>query len=108
MPQPPELAAESRRLGAERSLELRRKRASVKHQISSRELALGFAWQLPDAQGMKVYALLTALPGIGGRKATLLMEAAGIPPTNTVRSCGSKQRTRLFELLSMTRVASQE
>lgn len=99
MPKPPALTAEQRRTAFERSLELRRQRADLKHWITLNPRRLPVAWEFEAAQGMKVLDLLTALPYVGETKAETLMQRAKIPLKNTVRATGLKQRERLFSLL---------
>jgi len=55
------------------------------------------AWKMDAAQGMRVYDLLVSLPGVARSRALRLLLAAGIPERNTVRACGPKQQSRLFE-----------
>lgn len=96
---PPSLTAEQRRDAYEKSLELRQARAMLKETVKIGALTFGDAWSMELAQGMKVFDLLVALPGIARAKALRLMLAAGIPERNTVRACGPKQTQRLFEAL---------
>ena len=106
MPQPPELTAERRQAGLQRSLELRRQRAELKQwlagDVCNRPLfeRTRVAFAKDYAQGMKVYNLVRALPGIGNARALSLLDAAGISVKTTVRACGPKQRERLFALLN--------
>ena len=95
----PQLTDEQRREAHQRSLELRRERSSLKRTLGHNDVSFGAAWLCSCAQGMKVYDLLMALPGIGTRKALALLQQAGIPSHNTVRACGPKQTERLFALL---------
>lgn len=83
-----------------KSLALRRTRARIKAGLRTIPDDICLAWRMHEAQGMKVYDLLTALPGIGKAKALALLEQAGIPEKNTVRACGPKQTQKLFEALS--------
>lgn len=102
MPTPPPLSDEQRRAAYEKALELRRERAAMKRDIKT--LGVGHFWacmnHAVEAQGMKVYDLLTALPGVGPKTAKTWLEKAGIPEKNTVRACGPKQTERLFGLLN--------
>jgi ribosomal protein S13 len=50
--------------------------------------------------GMKVKALLTALPGLGKVKSYRLMERLGISENRRVRGLGVKQRKALLEELA--------
>jgi len=113
MPPVPELTADLRRQAHEKSLKLRIRRAYLKAWITKPEAVLpagqeflarssdrfAAAWDMTEAQGMKVYDLLRALPRVGPATAASLLEQAGIPRGNTVRKCGPRQRERLFQLL---------
>lgn len=99
MPTPPPLSQEQRRAAYEKALKLRRSRAFIKARLRERAWTFTEAWEEPVAQGMKVYDLLAALPGIGQAKALALLNEAGIPEKNTVRACGPKQTERLFNIL---------
>jgi hypothetical protein len=105
MPVAPTLTDEQRKLAAKRSLELRQQRADLKREVALLGVSFFKACFNPlfihaaDVQGMKVYDLLTALPGIGRAKALKVLAEARIPEKNTVRACGPKQRERLFSLL---------
>lgn len=94
-----------RKAGYAKSLELRQARAELKNQLRRTYPPVCFdlfkaAFDLEQAQGMKVYRLLLCLRNIGPTKAKALLEQAGIPEGNTVRACGPKQRAKLFELLT--------
>jgi hypothetical protein len=96
----PPLTAALRSAGAARSLELRQERACLKAIIAERGSPyLITFWPHDTAQGMKVYDLLRALPGVGPKKAQRLLDAAGIPAKNTVAACGPLQTERLFKAL---------
>lgn len=103
---PPVLSPESRKLAFQKSLELRQDRKLVKAMLNGNAMAIGFAWSLDVAKGMKVIDLLMALPAIGKTKAERLLEEAGIPIKNTVRACGPRQTERLFALLKEKTPAS--
>lgn len=100
MPQPPALSTEQRRQAYDRSLELRKIRSAVKAWLGKAPTDFQSIFSGNAAvQGMKVYDLLTALPGIGAGRASKILASAGIPEKNTVRACGPKQRDRLFALI---------
>jgi hypothetical protein len=99
VPTPPPLSKEQRRAAYEKALELRRQRAEVKYNLAGYFWTLESAWTAPATQGMKVFDLLTALPGIGKARAAAMMAEAKIPLKNTVRACGPKQTERLFSQL---------
>lgn len=104
MPTPPALTDEQRRAAYEKALELRRNRAALKDQIgastSPRATVIGVVFDFDIVQGMKVYDLLTALPGVGPKTARRWLATAGIATKNTVRACGPRQVERLFDLLN--------
>jgi S13-like protein len=95
----PNLTQEQRALAYRRSLELRRARASLKELIATGVVTVRQAFNYEDAQGMRVYQLLTAVPCVGRIKALAMLEEAGIPAHNSVRACGPRQREALFGLL---------
>jgi hypothetical protein len=99
----PTLTAEQRRQAYEKALALRRTRSALKTFLSNHlhpVEALRVVWdEQYEAQGMKVYDLLKALPGIAERRARSILEDVGIDDRKTVRSCGPRQRQRLFELV---------
>lgn len=99
MPTPPALTNEQRRQAYEKALELRQRRSKVKQGLRRGDIDLGDAWGLSFVQGMKVYDLLVALPGIARARALKILAAAGIAENKTVRACGPKQRERLFSAL---------
>lgn len=96
---PPTLDATQRQAGYDKSLALRSARAELKKDLKAGKLrlrdVLGWDW----VKGMKVYDLLRAVPGVGGRKATLILDAALIHQGNTVARCSSKQLERLVALV---------
>ena len=97
----PTLTPDQRQAARERSLELRRTRADIKAWIGEAESAmrLALAWQFPAAQGMKVYDLLRAVPGLGHAKTMSLLNGARISERRSVKATGDRQRDRLFEAL---------
>lgn len=109
-PTPPDLSRQNRLEGARKSLELRRMRSALKDGLRRGFFSLWAVWYQPEAQGMKVYTLLTALPYIGPKKADALLIAAGVSQgkgdleradrRKTVRAAGPKQREKLFALLA--------
>lgn len=96
---PPALTDAQRHDAARRSLEVRRSRAALKAALAQGRFWPSTVWGFPDAQGMKVYTLLLAIPGIGQAKAQRMMQEAGIPADSTVRGCGPVQTAALFATL---------
>lgn len=90
---------EQERLGLERSLELRRKRAALKAALKTRDITFSQAIEVAEAQGMAVMDLLLALPSIGRVKAERMLAFAGIPVKNTVGKCGPRQRAALLDII---------
>ena len=101
----PPLTDEQRTAGAQRSLELRQARMALKTELAIYGAEFfAAAWACLDAvpamQGMKVYTLLCALPGVGPKKAARLCQTSGIPLDRKVQGCGVHQRDKLFILLA--------
>jgi hypothetical protein len=101
----PILTDEQRTAGALRSLQVRLARAALKADLATYGAEFfAAAWACLDAvpamQGMKVYTLLCALPGVGPKKAARLCQTAGIPLDRKVQGCGVHQRDKLFILLA--------
>lgn len=94
----PNLTNEDRRYGAEKSLQVRQGRASVKLAILAGALSLNEALSVEAVQGMKVSKLLQALPNVGPSRAKSYLVAAGIREDASVRSIGSLQRERLLRV----------
>lgn len=103
MPVAPVLSQEQRRAAYEKALELRRYRAELKRWLSLEPGPERFdlVWTYEAAQGMKVYDLLTSLPGVGRARALALLKAAGMDDRKTVRGCGPRQRQKLFGALGI-------
>ena len=100
MPTPPVLDAEKRTEGFQRSLALRRLRAEFKTQLNREGVSyLMDHWGMDVIQGMRVFDLLRALPGVGPARAQRIMAAAGIELRRTVARLGPRQRDRLFAVL---------
>ena len=97
-PAPP-LDVEQRRLGYQRSLELRRARAEIKRRLAQSELSLAEAWQMAEVRTMRVAQLLCALPNVAQKKAARYMREANIPTNNTVGMCGPRQYDKLITLV---------
>ena len=85
--------------GRAKSLATRQAQAEVKRQLSAGTTDFGTAWFSEAGRGMKVRALLLALPGVGQRKADSLLKLAGIDSTRRVRQVGPVQFSKLIKYL---------
>lgn len=101
---PPKLTPEQRARALEKAAAARRDRAALKQALKNGSLALPelLARANTDdvAGGIKVVAVLTALPGLGKVKAQRLMERLGIAESRRLRGLGAKQREALIDALS--------
>jgi hypothetical protein len=102
--EPPKLTPEARRAALEKAAEARRERALVKERLRSGELTVAGLFELAERDelvgGIKVKAVLTALPGLGKVKSHRLMEDLGIAENRRVRGLGARQREALLSALS--------
>jgi hypothetical protein len=101
---PPELSKEQRAAALAKAAEARRVRAELKQllkmgSVSFAEL-LERAEDDPIVAGMKVYAVLSSLPGTGKVKAKRLMEGHAIAESRRIRGLGQRQRAALLEEFS--------
>lgn len=94
----PPLTDEQRRQALEKAAEARRRRAAIKAELKSgrRTLRSLLSSDEETVKGMKVSAVLEALPGVGKRKAQIIMERLDISATRRVRGLGPKQREALL------------
>lgn len=93
--------SESQRAAAlERAAQARRVRAEVKELLKSGSLDLsGLLVRAAEDEligGIKVSAVLAAMPGTGKVKAKRLMEELGIADNRRLRGLGDKQRASLL------------
>lgn len=100
---PPSLSADDRARALAKAAEARRVRADIREELRRGTLSLGEvldrAHEEPLA-GIKVKAVLTALPGLGKVKSYRLMEAVGIAENRRLRGLGPKQKEALLAALS--------
>lgn len=90
-------------LGRERSVEVRRKRATLKQRLKSGEIAP--ADVLDDksdiAAKIRLFAFLKNCPGVGPVGARTLLRALRLSETKTIRSLGSVQKAHIVKALEM-------
>lgn len=99
---PPTLSPEQRAAALERAAEARRVRAEVRRALGSGEIGLAEVLDRADDDlvgGIKVKALLTALPGLGKVKSHRLMERLGIAENRRLRGLGTRQKRALLDAL---------
>lgn len=78
-------------------------RAALREELRTGESTLADVLARADEEivaGMKVKALLTALPGLGKIKSFRLMARLGIADNRRVRGLGSQQRKALLDELA--------
>lgn len=100
---PPSLSPEQRAAALEKAAEARRGRAEVRESLRTGRQSLQQVLARSDDDivgGMKVKAVLTALPGLGKVKSYRLMETLGIADNRRVRGLGPNQRKALIDALS--------
>ncbi|HKF00509.1 MAG TPA: integration host factor, actinobacterial type [Actinomycetes bacterium] len=94
----PVLTDEQRQQALAKAAEARRKRAELKAQLKSGNLALRQVLNQNDeiVGKMKVSQVLENLPGIGKVRARKLMERLDISESRRVRGLGAKQKEALL------------
>jgi guanylate kinase len=94
---PPTLSAEERARAGAAAVAARRQRAEVKAKISQGEMSFQQAIYSPSiaVQKMRVIDLLRALPGVGEKRAVLIMERIQISPTRRIAGLGKRQISAL-------------
>ncbi len=103
MSEPPRRSDEDRARALAKAAEARRVRAEIREALRRGALGLGDVLARADDEhvgGIKVKAVLTALPGLGKVKSYRLMETVGIAENRRVRGLGPKQREALLAALS--------
>lgn len=100
MPLPPS-TPEQRAAALAKAAEARRIRAEMKELLKSGSLSLAGLFEKASANdligGMKVAAVLPAMPGMGKVKANRLMESIGIADTRRIRGLTTRQRQDLLD-----------
>lgn len=102
MPEPPKLSPEQRAAALAMAAAARRGRADVREALRTGSLTVAEVLDRADEDiigGMKVKAVLTAVPGLGKIKSFRLMERLGIPENRRVRGLGERQRQALLDAL---------
>jgi hypothetical protein len=100
---PPSLSADDRARALARAGEARRVRAEIREALRRGTLSFGDVLGRIGEEhigGIKVKAVLTALPGLGKVKSYRLMEAVGIAENRRLRGLGPKQKEALLAALS--------
>lgn len=100
MAQPPNLSPEQRTAALARAAEARRVRAEVREALRTGRLSLADVLARSDDEligGIKVKAVLTALPGLGKVKSYRLMERLEIADSRRIRGLGVRQRQALLD-----------
>jgi guanylate kinase len=102
---PPQISAEQRARASAAGVLARQERSQVKDQISQGELNIFDAINDPreSIQRMRVLELLTSVPGIGLKRATLLMERINISSSRRIGGLGDKQLQALRNELSVNK-----
>lgn len=101
---PPKLTAEQRAAALEKAAQARRIRAEMKQLLKTGSISFaGLLQRAADDEliaGMKVSAMLAAMPGTGKIKAKRLMESMGIADNRRIRGLGERQRAALLDEFS--------
>jgi hypothetical protein len=100
----PVLTNEQRIAASAKAVQIRVRRAQVKQQLKQRTLSFTDLLKVSNQDeiiaGMKVKAVLEALPAIGKVKATALMEQCGIANSRRIKGLGLHQIDSLVKALA--------
>ena len=100
MPEAPKLTAEQRAQALTDAAAARAARADVRARLKAGELTLpallAQAERDPRLAGMRVSALIEALPGYGPARSAALMQRLRIAESRRIRGLGPKQRVALL------------
>jgi len=104
---PPKLSREERLAALEKAKLSRQERAAVKARLSKEEISLFDVINDPrdSIQRMKVYELLSAMPGVGKIRATAIMERRNVSLTRRIGGLGPLQLAALGKELTLTKTA---
>jgi S13-like protein len=98
--QTPTLSAEQRAAALRRAVAVRADRGRLRAELKSGRLSLAAlldrAGEDEALAGMRVSALVEALPGYGRVRAGALLDELGIAPSRRVRGLGPRQRAALL------------
>jgi hypothetical protein len=101
---PPKLTPEQRARALKKAAAARRQRAELRELLKNGTVTLPELFERAaedeTVAGMKVKAVLTAMPGLGKVKAFRLMETLEIAENRRVRGLGTRQRKALLDALS--------
>lgn len=103
MPEPPRLTQEQRAAALAKAARARAARAEVRDALRSGTLTFAQVLERADDDlvgGIKVKAILTALPGLGKVKSSRMMDRLGISENRRLRGLGPKQQEALLAELS--------
>ena len=102
---PPQLSLEERRAALLKAKESRQLRAQVKLAIAVGEITIFDALNDPREaiRRMRVIELLSAIPGVGKARATLIMERRNISPTRRIGGLGQLQLKALGKELAVVK-----
>lgn len=103
MPEPPPLSPQQRAEALAKAAAARKARADIREALRSGSLTVAELLDRTDEEhvgGMKVKAVLTAVPGLGKIKSFRLMEQLGIAENRRLRGLGGRQRRELLDHLS--------
>ena len=99
---PPQLSADDRARALAKAAEVRRVRAEVREALRTGAMTLADVLQRTGEEhigGIKVKAVLTALPGLGKVKSYRLMETIGIADNRRLRGLGDRQKSALLDAI---------
>lgn len=101
----PKLTAEQRRAALDKGMQIRIKRAEYKAKLKNGLMSIEQFFEMADggdqaASGMRVYSLLTSLPGYGEVRSRQLMNELRIAQGRKVKWLGTTQRARLLSILA--------
>lgn len=101
VPQAPRLTAEQRAAALRRATAVRAERGRLRTELKAGRLSLADlldrAAEDESVAGMRVSALLEALPGYGRVRAGALLTGLGIATSRRVRGLGPRQRAALLD-----------